>query len=380
MIPFVCIYFIQNQNTIKAFILYFAFSSAYLVFFVFFYDSEYKDIIFLGQEVNLKIRNENLQNISFTFLEITLVGILYAFYKYGIKSNSIYKKQTNLSVGIGGDSGSGKTKLLNNLEGILGDKLLQIEGDGEHKWERGDENWDKFTHLDPKANFIHKQAEAINLLKKNQSIKRSEYDHAKGKFTKAQLIKPREFIVIAGLHPFYLPKLRKNIDLKIYIDTDESLRRHWKILRDTKSRGHNLSRVLEQIENRMEDAKKYIYPQKNFSDMVINFFPTDTFELGKDGEHINLGLKITFDANVHMENILDYLQNDFLWDYNDDLKSQYIELQDIPHNDFKIIATHTIDNINEIVSPSATWANGYDGFLQLICLKMISEKLKEDTQ
>ena len=34
------------------------------------------------------------------------------------------------------------------------------EGDGDHKWQRGDSNWSKFTHLDPKANFIHKQADA----------------------------------------------------------------------------------------------------------------------------------------------------------------------------------------------------------------------------
>ena len=378
MVPFVCIYFIQSQNQYKALLLHGAFSFAYLTFFVFFYISEYKDIIFLGQDIDLKIRNENLGNISFTLLEITLLAILYAFYKYGIKSNSIYKKQTNLSVGIGGDSGSGKSKLLNNLLAILGEKLLKIEGDGEHKWERGNLNWNRFTHLDPKANFIHEQAEAIHQLKHNQSIKRIEYNHIDGKFTKPRLIEPREFIVIAGLHPFYLPKLRKTIDLKIYIDTDESLRRHWKILRDTHKRGHSLTKVLKQIETRVDDARKYIYPQKNFSDMIINFFPTNAFELGSEGEDINLGLKITLDASVHIENILEALQVDLLWDYNDDLKSQYIEIKTEPHNDFKIIANDTIDNINEIITPSANWANGYDGLLQLICLKMISEKLKED--
>ena len=52
------------------------------------------------------------------------------------------------------------------------------------------------------------------------------------------------------------------IDFKIYIDTDESLRRHWKILRDTKKRGYSTQKILEQIEARMVDAVKYIYPQK----------------------------------------------------------------------------------------------------------------------
>ncbi len=377
-VPFIVMYFIQNDKT-KNLILYFVFSIAYLTFFIFFYKSGYKDILFLGNSIDLKIENDDLINLSFTFLEVILLAIMYAFYKYGIKSNSVYKKQTNLTIGIGGDSGVGKSTLLNNLEKLLGaDKFLQIEGDGEHKWERGDENWNKFTHLDPKANHIHKQAEAIYELKHNQTIYRSEYVHSNGKFTQPLKVEPKEFIVIAGLHPFYLPKLRKNIDLKIYIDTDENLRRHWKILRDTKKRGYSIEKILHQIESRMDDAKKYIYPQKDFADIVIQYFSTDAFELGSVNANINMGLKLIFDANIHIENILERLECEFVWDYNDDLKSQYIELNTIPEIDVENIAIDTIDNINEIITPNAKWDKGYDGIIQLISLKMISEKLKED--
>ena len=379
MIPFVCIYFIQNENQNKPFILHSAFSIAYIAFFIFFYESEYIDIIFLDTPIDIKINNENLRNTAFTFLEIILVAIVYAFYKYGIKSNSIYKKKTNLSMGIGGDSGSGKTKLLNNLDSILKDRMLQIEGDGEHKWERGDENWSKYTHLDPKANFIHQQAEAVYKLKQNQSIYRSEYDHTLGKFTQPNLIQPKEFIAIAGLHPFYLPKLRKNIDLKIYLDTDEVLRKYWKVKRDSLKRGHSKNTILQQIESRMMDAKRYIYPQKDFADIIVKFFPINSFDVDDFDAKINVGLKLTLDANIHIENIIDKLQVDnLLWDYNDDLKSQYIELSHEPRVDFNIIAINSIDNLNEIISPSAEWLNGYDGLVQLICVMMISEKLKEE--
>lgn len=67
IVPFMSIYFIQNQNQNKTKILHFVFSFSYLVFFIFFYRSEYKDILFLGQEIDLKIENEKLRNISFTF-------------------------------------------------------------------------------------------------------------------------------------------------------------------------------------------------------------------------------------------------------------------------------------------------------------------------
>lgn len=383
VVPFISIYFIQSKSVDenKNILLYFGLSFAYLIFVVFFYKSECIDIIFFGNEIDLKIENDKLRHLSFTFLEVMLLSIMYAFYKYGIKSNSVYKKQTNLVIGIGGDSGVGKSTLLNNLEKLVGaDKFLQIEGDGEHKWERGDENWSKFTHLDPKANHIHKQAEAIYELKHNQTIYRSEYDHSTGKFTQPLKVDPKEFIVIAGLHPFYLPKLRKNIDLKVYIDTDENLRRHWKILRDTKKRGYSIEKILHQIESRMDDAKKYIYPQKDFADLVVQYFPTDSFELGSINANINMGLKLIFDANIHVENILERLECGFIWDYNDDLKSQYIELRAIPEINVENIAIDTIDNINEIITPNAKWDKGYDGIIQLISLKMISEKLKEDTK
>lgn len=378
IIPFISVYFIKSNNRYKTLLLHLIFSFTYLLFILFFYESEYIDVLFLGESVDLKISNENLRNLSFTILEVSLVSLMFAFYRYGIKSNSIYKKQINLSIGIGGDSAVGKSSLLNKLKALLGDKVLLIEGDGEHKWERGNENWKKYTHLDPKANYMHKQADAIQSLKHNKVIFRKEYDHSTGKFTEALKVEPREFIIIAGLHPFYLPKLRKNIDVKIYIDTDESLRRHWKILRDTKNRGYSIENILSQIEIRMDDAKKYIYPQKNYADLVINFFPINKIQPGIETEKIDLGLKITFDTSINIENILEKLNCEFSWDYNDDLKSQFIEIKVEPTDDFKRIAIDTIDNIYELVSEKAKWQRGYDGLIQLISIKLISEKLKEN--
>ena len=379
MVPFISIFFIQTHNE-KGFILYCVFSFAYVFFFLFAYKGDYIDIVFLGRNVNLKLENEKIINISFTFLEANLLIIMYAFYKYGIKSNLLYKKITNLTIGIGGDSGAGKTTFLNNLELILGDKLLKLEGDAEHKWERGDRNWNKFTHLDPKANYIHKQADDIYKLKNNHVIFRREYDHKTGKFTEPQRIEPKKYIAIAGLHPFYLPKLRKIIDLKIYIDTDEELRKHWKILRDIKKRGYSKANILSQIAKRSNDAKKYIYPQKEFADLIVRYFHINNFTIGNEEENIKVGLKITIDANIHLEDILEKLDVEYLWDYNEDLKSQFIILKEEPSVNFAEISLDIIENISEIISSRPIWKSGYQGFIQLISIKMISEKLKEEVQ
>ena len=132
---------------------------------------------------------------------------------------------------------------MNNLKNILGTKATILEGDGDHKWERGNSNWQQLTHLDPKANFLHRQAEDIFMLKQGLAIDRVNYNHATGKFDLPIRIIPNDVIILAGLHPLYLPKMRKLIDLRIFIDPDIKLQLHWKITRDMRQRGHSLEKM-----------------------------------------------------------------------------------------------------------------------------------------
>lgn len=375
--PFVVFFFIRNTNEKKKVILYSSFSALYLIYFLFFYTSPYVDILFLTRPLSIRIDNPELSNIAYSALVSVLLAMMYAFYKYGVKSNSLYRKGSNLIIGIGGDSAVGKTSLLNLMSNIFRDELLTLEGDGEHKWERGNENWNRFTHLDPKANYIHKQAEVIRGLKFNKRVYRSDYDHSTGKFTKQSIVNPKRFIVIAGLHPFYLPKQRRYIDLKIFLDTSEDLRKHWKVLRDVKKRGYSPDKVIEQIEARYEDGSKFIAPQKDFADLVVEYYPISDFLIGDEEAELNIGLKIVVDANVHLEDLLNEFQSDLVWDYNEDLKTQYVDLREEPNLDFKLMAEKFLPNIHELTASDAKWSRGYAGFLQLITLMMVSEKLKE---
>ena len=62
-----------------------------------------------------------------------------------------------LLIGIGGDSASGKTtfaKIIQNLYGTS--QTTIIKGDDMHKWERGDDNWNEKTHLNPSSNHTQR--------------------------------------------------------------------------------------------------------------------------------------------------------------------------------------------------------------------------------
>ncbi len=56
--------------------------------------------------------------------------------------------------------------------------------------------------------------------------------------------------------------MRQVLDMKIYLDTDESLRCYWKLGRDQGDRGHDREAVMAQIEKRRADAEKYVLSAK----------------------------------------------------------------------------------------------------------------------
>ncbi|MEO5357669.1 MAG: hypothetical protein H7844_10275 [Nitrospirae bacterium YQR-1] len=382
VIPFLSIFFIENiSRHAKVLYLYLSFNTTYLIYVLFFHKGDYNDLVFLNKILNLKIHIDKLKDISYTAFEAILVALIYYLYKFGIESNEIYKKDLNLVIGIGGDSAAGKTTLLEDLKHLLCEQLLQVEGDADHKWTRDNINWQYFTHLNPKANYLHRQVQNIIDLKNNKPVYRCEYDHMTGTFTETQLIRPQKYIVLSGLHTFYLPIARKIIDLKIYLDTDEKLRQHWKILRDTQHRSYSCETILEQIEKRTQDSVRYIHPQKGYADITISYFTEEDFLVGTHSGNLSLMLKVTLTSNVHIENLIRELEIEninLLWDYSDDLNTQYVILKDEPSGQLiKKIAFTYIPNLKEIIPVNATWLNGYRGFVQLIILFLLSVKKRE---
>jgi uridine kinase len=173
-------------------------------------------------------------------------------------------------IAISGDSSSGKSTLAELLKNCFFNNSFVLEGDRYHKWERDSDKWSHFTHLDPKANYLSKLEEDVFNLKIGKSIFQVDYDHKLGKFTSPEIINPNENLIVCGLHPL-LSKKSNIYDLKIYIEADHKLKTNWKIKRDVTERGKKYAQVLDQINSRKEDYKKYIKPQKENADIIISF-------------------------------------------------------------------------------------------------------------
>jgi phosphoribulokinase len=104
-----------------------------------------------------------------------------------------------------------------------------------------------------------------------QPILKPFYDHADGTFGPPEYVEPKEFVVIEGLLPLESRALRDTLDVKVFLDPEEELRRRWKVQRDCAGRGYTPEQVLAELERREPDSARFIRPQRAPADIVVRF-------------------------------------------------------------------------------------------------------------
>ncbi len=381
VVPFITTFMINVNLRKDTFLLYILLQAIYILYFIFFHAREgVCDLYFCGIDCSfLKIHNPMLVNIFFTVLTCVLVWTIYTMHKFGIANMGIYRfRDKNFVIGISGDSGAGKSTMQYKLCSLFPQNyLLVIEGDGDHKWERGDENWNEYTHLDPKSNFLYRQAQDIHKLKNGESVRRVNYDHSTGKFTKEEIVMPKKFISISGLHTLYLPQLRENLDLKIFMDADEELRCIWKINRDSTARGKSEDAVRNSIKERYDDSQKFIRPQKEYADIIFRY-------VLESKDSVRIGMRIMINTQVDIGDIIESLHEfgvNIEYSFSEDFRYQIVEYHPAADGkeidiDFKTLYYNTVEFNYEIIGTNFDVEDTIDGIQKLILMRTISEKMR----
>ncbi len=382
LMPFLT-YFFMKFVTNDRHMLYLSgfLSLAHLAYFLLAWRGDHLDLSFLGRALDSKPLAGKSAGLAFTLLQGALLANLLAIYRFGVRANTIYRRPGPILLGIGGDSGSGKSTLRHSLERLFGSSMTSMEGDAEHRWERGDANWEEYTHLNPRANFLKRQMEHLYRLKTGAAIQRSDYEHSTGRFTGPRWVRPADFVLLSGLHPFYLPRMRKLLDIKIFLDTDEDLRRHWKIQRDHVERGHSIASIEAQIQKRTRDAQRFIRPQRDFADMIVEYRPRTGLQQDKEVTALDLELRLTLQADLHIEDMVFRMEQEPWfreWDYLDNLRGQYFVFSGLPSADqIRAYAHRFVAGYNDILSSEPIWDEGYAGVVQLFVLVMVEHCLQE---
>jgi uridine kinase len=177
-------------------------------------------------------------------------------------------------VGITGGSASGKTTFLRRLLAAFPERdICLISQDNYYhpreKQERdaqGFENFDLPSSIDASA-----YAADVRHLRDGHEVRRKEYTFNNPDAVPHDLVfRPAPIVVVEGIFVFYFEEIAKLLDLKVYIDAQEHVKLHRRIVRDRDERGYGLDDVLYRYTNHVAPTyEKYIQPFKDDADIII---------------------------------------------------------------------------------------------------------------
>jgi phosphoribulokinase len=205
------------------------------------------------------------------------------------------------TLGVAGDSGSGKTTFTEGIRSIFGTDLVStITLDDYHLLDRDGRRKRGVTALNPEANRIDQIEQDLILLKRGIPVEKPVYNHTTGVFDPPVTFRPKKILILEGLHTLFTPTLRKYLDFSLFVDPAKEVKSDWKIRRDVQIRGYARDAVVREIAEREPDYERWIAPQKEYADAVIGI---DYSEYGRHlGEERNV-YRITLSQNRMKQSI-----------------------------------------------------------------------------
>ena len=179
-----------------------------------------------------------------------------------------------LIIGIAGGSGSGKTTVVRALTEQLKEKVVVIPQDSYYK---------DSSHLSmeerQKVNFDHPDSIDFDLLikhlkelKKGHSVEQPVYSYitCSRSATETVTVHPAEVIIVEGILIFCCAELRKQMDIKIFVDADDDDRLMRVMARDILERGKTVETVIQRYSRTVKPMfLQFIEPSKRYADVII---------------------------------------------------------------------------------------------------------------
>ena len=177
-------------------------------------------------------------------------------------------------IGIAGGTGSGKTTVVKRIvESLSKDEVTVLPLDSYYK----DSSHIPFEERQ-NINFDHPDAfdwdllsEHISMLREGKAIEQPIYSYITSTRQKETIhIEPREVVIIEGILALSDKKLRKLMDLRIFVDADPDERLIRVIQRDVLERGRTAEDVMERYVRVLKPMHlEFIEPAKRVADLII---------------------------------------------------------------------------------------------------------------
>ncbi len=180
-----------------------------------------------------------------------------------------------LVIGIAGGSGSGKTTVVKAItDKLKAEKVVVIPQDSYYKdsSDLTDEEKRAYNFDHPNAIDWELLCNQLSELKSGKSVRQPVYSYISCSRSKTETVEvnPADVIIIEGILIFTCEKLRKQLDIKIFVDADDDDRLMRVMARDITERGKDVRWVIERYSRTVKPMYlQFIEPSKRYADIII---------------------------------------------------------------------------------------------------------------
>lgn len=179
-----------------------------------------------------------------------------------------------LIIGIAGGSGSGKTTVVNKIiKSLPKDSVAVISQDAYYRDSKhlSVEDRKKINFDHPSSIEFSLLVDHIDQLKEGKTIGMPIYSYLTcTRADETNPVEPRKVIIVEGILILTNPRLRKRLDIKVYVDADSDDRLMRIIWRDIEERGRSFKEVLDHYEKFVRPMHLlFIEPNKRYADIII---------------------------------------------------------------------------------------------------------------
>jgi len=177
-------------------------------------------------------------------------------------------------IGVAGGTGSGKTTVAHEILRRAGtNQISLIQHDAYYKdlselppAQRAMQNFDHPDALDNELLIAHLQE-----LKAGRAVEIPVYDFTTHSRTaETRRVEPHRILLLEGILIFADARLRRLMDVKIYVDTDSDIRFIRRLERDIAERGRTMASVIRQYLGTVRPMhQEFVEPSKRYADVII---------------------------------------------------------------------------------------------------------------
>ncbi len=179
-----------------------------------------------------------------------------------------------LIIGIAGGSGSGKTTVVKKIIASLPKNSVSLISQDAYYRDNGHLSAEERSRI----NFDHPSSiefnlliNHIDLLKEGKTIGMPIYSYLTcARAEETVPVEPKKVIIVEGILILTNPRLRKRLDIKVFVDADNDDRLMRIIWRDIEERGRSFREVLDHYEKFVKPMHLlFIEPNKRYADIII---------------------------------------------------------------------------------------------------------------